>query len=200
MDPRAVVHPVGPLPEGVYWRRRLVLLAALLVVVAVIAVSCSGGSSPRRGAVASGTPTPSATPSPTPSAATPAACTGVQLSITTATDATTYAAGVLPRLSMTVRNRSARTCRFADSAATRTWSIYSGADLVWSNAGCAASPALTERTLAPGAAVRHTYVWNRHRSGPNCSTSTTSADPGTYRLYVAVDGQRSAPAVFHLTG
>ena len=78
--------------------------------------------------------------------------------------------------------------------------IYSGADQVWTDAGCVSSQALVNRMLAAGASVRHTLIWNRDRSGPHCTTSSTSAGSGTYRLYVTVRGKRSAAAIFHLTG
>jgi hypothetical protein len=171
-------------------------LAVLVVVIAIIAVSCSGGSSPPPRSAAD-THTPS--PHPSTSAAL-AACTQVQLTITASTDTTTYPAPALPHLTETVRNASARPCRFADGAATRAYAIYSGSDQVWTDAGCVSSQALVSRTLAAGASVRHTLIWNRQRSGRHCSTSGTSAAPGTYRLYVTVRGQRSAAAIFHLTG
>jgi hypothetical protein len=200
MDTPALMHPVGPLPPRVYWARRIGLLAVALLVVAVIAVSCAGGSSPARPA---GTPT--ASPIPTSSASvsparTVAACTNAELSITASTDATTYAAGVLPHLTVAIRNAGAAACRFADTAATRAWSIFSGPDQVWSNAGCSTSAPVITRTLAPSGVVRHGLVWDRHRSGPHCTTSDATADRGTYRLYVTVRGERSAAAIFHLTG
>ena len=194
------MHPVGPLPPRVYWARRIGLLAVVLIVVAVVAVSCSGGSSPAR---PSGSPTASPTPSATttrPVAKTVAACTNADLSITVSTDATTYAAGVLPHLTVAIRNVGSGTCRFADTAATRAWSIFSGPDQVWSNDGCSTSAPVIVRTLAPSGVVRHGLVWDRHRSGPRCTTSDATADPGTYRLYVTVRGERSAAAIFHLTG
>lgn len=46
----ALLHPVGPLPAGIYWRRRAVVLAAvvaLLVLVGVIA-SAAGGSATQK--------------------------------------------------------------------------------------------------------------------------------------------------------
>jgi hypothetical protein len=196
MDPRAIVHPVGSLPPRVYWARRMIPLTVLVVIIAAIAVSCSGGgSAPARSAADTHTPSPH--PS-TPAAV--AACTRVQLTITASTDATSYPGATLPHLTATVRNASARPCRFADGASIRSFAISSGPDQVWTDAGCVSSQALVNRTLAAGASVRHTLIWNRHRSGPHCTTSSTSAAPGTYRLYVTVRDQRSAAAIFHLTG
>jgi len=197
MDPRAIVHPVGPLSPRVYWARRMIPLALLILVIALIAVSCSGGSStpPARSAAAAHTPSPH--PSTT---AAIAACTRVQLTVAASTDATTYPGSTLPHLTATVRNASSRPCRFADGPANRSFAIYSGVDQVWTDVGCAGSQAVVTRTMTAGASVRHTLIWSRHRSGPHCTASSQSAAPGTYRLYVTVRGQRSAAAIFHLTG
>lgn len=70
------MHPRGPLPPGVYWRRRLIVLAAALLVLVVLAKSCAGGKSNDKGTKAtagkttasssqSSKSTGSATPGPT---------------------------------------------------------------------------------------------------------------------------------------
>lgn len=45
---------VGPLPSGVYWRRRAVVLGALLLGVLILFISCSGGDEPKQGGGAGG--------------------------------------------------------------------------------------------------------------------------------------------------
>lgn len=194
MQTRPILHPVGPLPPRTYWTRRLLLLAGLAIVIAVVAVACSGGSakSPSAASRPSTSPTPSASATPS--------CSRTDLRVTVTTDAATYPAGVLPHLTVAVRNDGSSACRFVDSAATRTWSIYSGTDQVWSDAGCNAGAPRVTRTLAARGVVRHGLVWSRHRSGAKCADSSTTVGPGTYRLYVTVRGERSAAAVFHLTG
>src|SRR5947209_5300998 len=110
MDPRAVLHPVGPLPPRTYWLRRLAPLAILLALLIVVAVSCSGGGSAKKPTAASGptgSPTPSFPPSTrssTTGTGTPPGCTRAALEVTASTDATKYPAGSLPRLVVTVRN------------------------------------------------------------------------------------------------
>lgn len=191
------MHPVGPLPPRVYWTRRIVLLGVLAVLLIAIAVSCSGGSDGGRGDAA--TPRPSSTPSNTPTVAA-LLCTRAQLSVSASTDAPTYAAGVLPRLRLTVRNIGRAPCTFVDSASTRSWTVVSGPDRVWTTDGCTRPRNATQTTLAAGASVRHAFVWNRHRSGKGCTASTVEAAAGTYQLVVSANGVTSAPAIFHLTG
>jgi hypothetical protein len=198
VESRTLLHPVGPLPGRVYWIRRAALLAILVVLIIAIAVSCSGGSSPRHRAAPT-TPRPSSTPSTGPTVAA-GDCRRDQLALTASTDATTYAAGVLPRLQVSVRNTGSVACVLSDSPRTRSWTIVSGSDQVWTTVGCQAASTARNRTLHAGAAIRHAIVWNRHRSDKGCTVSTALAAPGTYQLTVSVNGLTSTTAVFHLTG
>jgi hypothetical protein len=190
----AVLQPVGPLPPRVYWTRRLVVLALVAVLIAAVAVACSGGSTrPRPRA----TPIPSPSPSRSPAAAN-GRCTGADIDVVATTDADKYAPGTLPRLTVTVSTKGAVACVLTESPSARTWTIVSGPDQIWTTAGCQSGHLATRTALKPGAPVRHTIVWNRHRSDKKCAVST-AATPGTYQLTVIVNGVRSPPAVFHLT-
>jgi len=189
-----VLQPVGPLPPRVYWTRRVVVLAVLAVLIAGIAVACAGGSGHPRAAAK-----PAVSPSPqTASHAAGGRCTGADLDVVASTDADKYAAGILPRLTVTVRARGAASCVLIESPSARTWTIVSGADQIWTTAGCRTSHTATRTVLQPGMTVHHTIVWNRHRSDKRCA-ATNAAAPGTYQLVVVVNGVQSQPAVFHLT-
>jgi len=193
----SLLHPVGPLPERVYWTRRVALLGIIAVLIIAIAVACSGGSS--SGHPSASTPTASPTPSTGPTV-TASACRRDQLAVTASTDATTYAAGVLPRLQVSIRNTGSLACVLTESPRTRSWTIVSGTDQLWTTVGCQAAATAHNTTLKVGAEVRHSLLWNRHRSGKGCIVSTTEAGPGTYQLTVSVNGITSTTAIFHLTG
>ena len=197
MDSRALLQPVGPLPPRVYWTRRAALLAILVVLIIAIAVSCSGGSGSGHPAASTTTSTPTPSSSPTVTAA---GCRRDQLAVTASTDATTYPAGVLPRLTVSIRNTGSLACVLTESPRTRSWTIVSGTDQIWTTVGCPAASTAHDTTLKAGAAARHTIIWNRHRSGKGCTTQTTPTTPGTYQLTVSVNGVTSTTAVFHLTG
>jgi Protein of unknown function (DUF4232) len=197
VDSRALLQPVGPLPARVYWTRRAALVGILVVLIIAIAVSCSGGSGSGHPSTPTGTTTPTPSSSPTVTAA---ACRRDQLAVTASTDAATYPAGVLPRLQVSVRNTGALACVLTESPRTRSWTIVSGTDQVWTTVGCQASSTARPTTLKPGAAVHRSMAWNRHRSGKGCTESSVKADAGTYQLTVSVDGITSTTAVFHLTG
>lgn len=69
-----MLHPVGPLPPAVYWRRRLVLAGAVLAVLLPLTLAmCAPGGADRPSSQAgappgSGTASSTATPAPTASA------------------------------------------------------------------------------------------------------------------------------------
>jgi hypothetical protein len=203
MDPGALLRPVGPLPPRVYWWRRSLPLLLVLVVVLLLAYACSGDPAPRRaGGVTTPTPTPTASPSRSAAAggSRPAsACRPAQLLLVAATDAGSYAAGIRPRLTLSLRLRGSAPCVVDDSARSRAWEVWSGNDRIFTTGGCPTPPPSHRVRLGPNQPVAHTLVWDRRRADRGCSPPGRSAQPGTYRLYVRVSGVPSAAAVFHLT-
>lgn len=194
----ALLRPVGPRPPLVYWTRRLLLLVAVVIVVVLLARECSGGTTSDGAATPKATSTPSVTPSPTPAGIT--TCRKQDLEVTAATDAATYPAGSLPRLSAVVRNTSGQACRFRTAPAQRVWTIVSGQDQVWSSSDCVTSGGAATSKLKAGRTIAYALVWNRHRSAKGCPAQTPAASPGTYQLRVSVNGVVAATVVFHLTG
>lgn len=83
-----VLHPVGPLPASVYWRRRAVAFAAVILLLLVIwAVLPGGGGGGQRDSAAALTSTStSGAPSPTVPAAAPTTPGPSGLSASPATD------------------------------------------------------------------------------------------------------------------
>lgn len=193
----ALLRPVGSRPARIYWTRRLLLIAIVGVIVVLLAHECGGGTT-SNGASPATTPIPSVTSSPPPAKIT--ACRKRDLAVTAATDAGTYPAGALPRLSAVVRNASNQPCVFRTAPAQRIWTVVSGQDQVWSSADCTVSGVLAKTRLRPGRTIAYALVWNRHRSAQGCPANTPEAGPGTYQLHVSVNGVAAATVVFHLTG
>ncbi|CAQ00677.1 hypothetical protein ACR8AL_14685 [Clavibacter sepedonicus] len=206
--------PGGRPSAAVYRRRRLL---ALLVVVAVIAVVVIIVSNLGRGtadtAAPGATPTADAAPDaaapadpdPTPSATASAgtetnadgSCAAGQLTVTPVTDAASYKAGVLPKLSFTVTNTGMEPCTANLGTTTQVFTISSGSDVYWKSTDCQTGAedaqvelaARTPQTSSP-------FEWSRQRSSTTtCEEKQRPAVPAggaTYTLSVEVAGVKSA--------
>lgn len=215
------LNPVGPEPPGVYWRRRAVLLIVLLVVLLLVLKACGGGdgtastanrpspsgSSPSGSDTAgSSTSQPTARPSATPSTPAPAAspgaaaraCTDADVAVRVTTDARTYAAGVQPRFTLTVRNTSATPCRRDVGPAALELVVTSGSASIWSSDTCKPKGASQVTDLAPKRPSSTVVAWSRIRLTAACPTSKPAALPGTYRVVGRAGLVRSDPTVFVL--
>jgi hypothetical protein len=204
MEPGAVISPRGPLPPGVYWRRRVLLLVAVAAVIGLVAWSCSGGGGKARvGALTSPSATPSARASakpkpkpvvkptvtksvaPSPSVTTPAApqpCPDSALTIDATANAQSYPAGVLPLLTIAVTNSSGAACTRDIGPGAAELRVLSGPDQVWSSDDCGTAKDSHVVTLQPGIrTVVSKLHWSRHRSAPGCPTPSAEAKAGTYR-------------------
>ncbi|MFS4504796.1 hypothetical protein ACMA46_01025 [Clavibacter sp. Sh2141] len=206
--------PGGRPSAAVYRRRRLL---ALLVVVAVIAVvviivsnlgrgtadTAAPGATPSAEAADGGSGDPDASPAPTPSASTGTAtnadgsCAAGQLTVTPITDAASYKAGVLPKLSFTVTNTGMEPCTANLGTTTQVFTISSGSDVYWKSTDCQTGAedaqvelaARTPQTSSP-------FEWSRQRSSTTtCQEQERPAVPAggaTYTLSVEVAGVKSA--------
>jgi hypothetical protein len=185
--------PVGPQPPKTYWRRRLlVLLGVLVVILIIILLIVRPGGSPK--AVPSNTPKPGHTTSSTAAVTT---CKPAALDVEAVTDALSYAAGVQPKLSLTITNNGAAACTFKVGTDVQVYTITSGTEKIWSSKDCQTNPVADTVTLQPGTPVQSTpFAWDRTRSDPATCKSTTRpkviANGASYHLNVTVNGVASA--------
>ena len=198
-----VLHPVGPLPASTYWRRRLVLVVVLGVLL-LLAKSClggGGGGTPTAGPAPSVTPTTSSSPRPRPSPtptrpAGPVTCPNAMLSLTTASDATTYPAGTSPRFTVTVKNVSGQVCR--RDLGPLVVVVQSGSDRIWASTDCAPKSPPALQGLGPGGSLETTKTWDGKRSKPGCKGTRTVAKAGTYTVRATVGTLTSTVTVFRI--
>lgn len=214
---------MGPLAPEVYWRRRLAILGALVIAFVGLR-ACASGDAPRAGAQPARTPTASATadgtaerpfrpvlgkasPTPIPAAsarpvasALPATgpCTDAELLLTASTGARQYPLGSAPKLILTVRNVSARTCARDLGAGARELIITSGPAHTWSSADCQPVAGRSQVMLKPGAVQTFTQSWAGRRSQPKCGGSQPAATAGTYRVRARLGTLRSDTWLFRL--
>lgn len=202
-------NPVGPQPPSVYWRRRLLVLIGLIAVVVVIVliVLRPGSGSPTGDTTPtpSDTPAPSSTPTPTfTSAAGGDACNPAQIAIVAITDATSYNAGVQPKLSMSITNIGAAPCTFDVGTSAQEYIITSGTDRIWSSKDCQTGASANPVILAPDLEQTTTpFPWDRTRSSTtSCDSSRPDAVAGpdgpTYRLQVKLGDIESEDRAFRL--
>ena len=199
---------------AVYRRRRLVLVLLVLIIAGLIGAGVwlaiaqpwrAGDPTPTPSATASSTPTPDATetpdstdsPSPTPTAEAIAACTVRDVTVEALTDATSYAAGSLPQLSIKLTNTSGADCTINVGSSTQQFIVSSGSDVWWRSTDCQQEPSDMIVTLTAGQSVTSVQpvVWDRTRSSTDtCEQENRPRAPGggaSYHVTVSIGGFES---------
>ncbi|MFJ4222989.1 hypothetical protein [Microbacterium sp. NPDC089695] len=199
---------------AVYRRRRIVALIGLILFIAFVGVSAwllitrpwaaATDATPVPTSTPTGKPTPNTTPtdgaespSPGPSAEeTPGvvACEAGDITVAAVTDADSYAAGVLPNLSISLTNNGATDCTIDVGSTTQVFTVSSGADVWWRSTDCQENPSSMIATLAAGATVtsKVPVVWDRTRSSvETCAQENRPRAPGggsSYHVAVEIGG------------
>ncbi|MDJ0375903.1 hypothetical protein [Cryobacterium sp. PH31-L1] len=211
-----IKQPVGRQSSKVYRRRRFVvglgLLAVLVILFLIIVqpgVSKGDGDSPKTPAAdttESATPTDAATTIPEVATAVDgAACDPSAVQVAAVTDATNYASGVLPQLSLSLTNIGTTDCVINAGNAKQVFTVMSGQDVYWTSTDCQTNPIDSQVTLKPGVVMplATPITWDRTRSSVDtCQAETRTAVPAggaSYYLHVTVDGIEAAdPALMIL--
>ncbi|SDO25208.1 hypothetical protein SAMN05216368_11361 [Cryobacterium flavum] len=211
-----IKQPVGRQSSKVYRRRRFVvglgLLAVLVILFLIIVqpgVSKGDGDSPKTPAAdttESAAPTDAATTIPEVATAVDgAACDPSAVQVAAVTDATNYAVGVLPQLSLSLTNIGTTDCVINAGNAKQVFTVMSGQDVYWTSTDCQTNPIDAQVTLKPGVVMplATPITWDRTRSAVDtCQAETRTAVPAggaSYYLHVTVDGIEAAdPALMIL--
>jgi hypothetical protein len=202
-----LLHPVGPQPAAVYWRRRLVLLAVLAVVLYLGAraaglvgdaaagtddVTTPGAGLARPAALGW---LPASAPAPVRSDL--GRCPDARLRVGVMTTAARYAPGEPARLRVTVSHTGSAACARDLGPEALRLVVSFGDTRLWQTGGCApARP--DERRLEPGEDYVAEAVWPADRAVPGCSGWARRARPGTYATGAELAGGMLARAVFTL--
>lgn len=198
---------------AVYRRRRVVLIGALVLLLAVIGVGvwllvaqpwAHGDAKPAPTTSATDTASPSPTdtaggesPTADPTAEeTPGvvACDAKDIVVDAVTDADSYQAGVLPKLSISLTNNGAKDCTIDVGSATQVFTVASGDDVWWRSTDCQENPSSMIATLAAGTTVvsKDPVVWDRTRSSvETCAQENRPRAPGggaSYHVAVQIGG------------
>jgi hypothetical protein len=117
-----------------------------------------------------------------------------------AADASSYAVGATPRLSLSVTNTGTAPCTADLGQAQVEVTITSGSDAIWSSDHCAPGGEPDVVTLVPGEAVVQRVTWDGRRSTAGCGGDKAAARAGTYEVGGRVGSQRVKGSTFVLTG
>ncbi|WAA65664.1 hypothetical protein [Microbacterium oxydans] len=202
-----------PRPSAaVYRRRRLVVVSGLILLIAAIGIGAwlliaqpwaaadtaskppaSPSTSPTTTSPTAGTdaPTPGPTSEETPAIA---ACEAKDVEVTAVTDAETYAAGVLPKLSISLTNKGTKDCTIDVGSTTQVFTVSSGSDVWWRSTDCQENPSSMIATLTAGTTVtsKDPVTWDRTRSSvETCAQENRQRAPGggaSYHVEVSIGG------------
>lgn len=209
----SLLHPVGPEPPEVYWRRRLLVGLAIVVALIIIVVMFWPGDDSGSNPVASGSPTntPSVSPSPSgspsgspsttgsPSASATTECADSDIQVTAETPKDSYAAGALVQLYMTIQNVSDHPCNRNVGPRVNFFKVTSGGQNVWNSDDC--HPGGRDQTVAipKGGAFKASVTWDQTLSAPNCPSGQGKAQPGSYSVTGNNINVQSKPVNFAIT-
>jgi hypothetical protein len=218
-----VLHPVGPLPAAVYWRRRALVLTLLLSLlggggwigwalvtgragqataatgpaVTPVAVPALERVVPSLAAVQ--TPAASTTTAPPTAEAPPppapgGPCTDDMIGLEVRTPGSAPS-GSKPTFELVVTNTSPVPCvRALDKGLQELVILDAAGTRVWGSNDCFPESSSDLRTLAPGEAVTFPLVWGGLSSEPTCTAARTPLAPGAYVVRARLDTKVSPDA------
>jgi hypothetical protein len=209
-----LIHPIGPEPAAVYWRRRAWALAGIVIVVVVIILiihALVSGNEPKGGPTAK--PVVSKPPAAKP--AEPAACTAEQIGnahsgaagedINLTPDKPSFPDGEPVTFRAQVKNTSDKACTLRNNDHFVSLNIASGSDRIYDSSDCVANVSEDSGdliTLGAGETVAFPVTWNATRSQERCPEITVAplrAKDATYIAKVTVLGLGSDSPRFLLT-
>lgn len=211
-----VLRPVGPLPPGAYWLRRLFLLLVVIVVVAFFWWLFHRGSGNDAGATDATPPvteSPSVTPTVTSTgtatsspkatktkskSAKTAPCADRDIKVTVATNSRSYAADELPSFTLTIENVGDSACSRDVGPQALELRVSSGGSKIWSSDDCNPSTVTRVKDFNPGDRFVQAVQWDRDLSEPGCPTPQKPAPAGDYQVLARDLEVFSEPAPFVL--
>jgi hypothetical protein len=205
-----VLHPVGPLPAAVYWRRRALALTVLLGVVGgagwlgLLLIGRHRPAAAMAPVAATSSRTAPATPAldlvvaplagdlspppPAPAVPTTAApvpggpCSDAMLTLEVRAP-TSASAAARPTFDLVITNVSVVPCvRAVDKGLQELVMVDLAGHRIWGSNDCSPETSPDERTLAPGEELSFPVLWSGLTSEPTCTAARVAPEPGSYVL------------------
>lgn len=197
-----VLHPVGPEPPAVYWRRRLLVGFAILVVLIIVVVMFwPGGGTDSRPLVPSPSPSSSesgsASPSPSGSpTSSPVGdeCSDSAIQVTAESAKQTYPIGSTIEFAMLIANSSGETCNRNVGPRVNTFVVTSGGYHAWSSDDCNPGGGDQLVSIKPNEAYKVTARWSQNLTEEACPSGLGKAQAGTYSV-VGKNGAATSPPI-----
>lgn len=185
----------------------MVLLGFLAVVAVIALVVFRPGSSSGQEETRSGASTPSASAPATPTEAPPGVspspsasaqegdpeCTADTVTVEAHTDKSTYQAGELPQLSLSLTNTGDVACTIDVGTSQQVFTVTSGQDTYWTSTDCQVEPTNAIMLLEPQKTITSNPAisWDRTRSAADTCDDDRPAVPAggaSYHLATSVAG------------
>lgn len=109
-----------------------------------------------------------------------------------------YGRDSTPTFLLTVVSTGKLDCTVDVGPRTLEMRVLSGGERVWSTADCVAGDGVDRQMLERGIPYVRTIRWDRRRSGTDCSSKRSPANPGTYIATAHAGRLKSPKIVFHL--
>ena len=202
------MHPVGPEPASVYWRRRIIVIIGILVVLGLLAwlVSLANPNEPTAApanseppsdplpTLTSAAPTTSASPSTSVSGA---ACADSDITVSVTTDQQTYSVGGPVEFVMKISNTGTVPCVRDVGTLANTFVITSGGFDVWNSDACSSGDESQEEEIPAGEAFAVKGTWDGTVTANGCENATP-AEAGAYQVEASNGDVVSEPVTFSL--
>jgi hypothetical protein len=200
----SLMHPVGPEPASVYWRRRIIVIIGILVVLGLLWWLISpGGSSAPASSSASPTPLPTLTSAAPTTSASPstsvsgAPCADTDITVSVTTDQQTYSVGGPVEFVMKISNTGTVPCVRDVGTLANTFVITSGGFDVWNSDACSSGDESQEEEIPAGEAFAVKGTWDGTVTANGCENATP-AEAGAYQVEASNGEVVSEPVTFGL--
>ncbi len=187
-----LIWPAGPLPPGVYWRRRLMVLAVVALVVFGVWFFFLRGDGDGGDVAPTPAPTPTVeptsptqppSPTPTPSPTrTDDLCLDTDILVEASAEFPIYPVGSTPTLSLVITNIGTVECRRnVGPGANELWIEQSG-EVLWSSDDCNPSDASDIISLKRGEEFITQLTWDGRTSATGCPSDQPLVEAGEYQV------------------